>query len=95
LGIALSYLLVNLFYGPFILFGFEFRLPPTDANRMVHSHINIFWAFAVFVCFVVLCETIPSYIKAEIWREAVVVEKRGWRCALTSFVMEVWGETEK
>jgi hypothetical protein len=45
LGIALSYLLVNFFYGPIILFGFEFRLPPTDANRMAHAHINTFWDF--------------------------------------------------
>jgi hypothetical protein len=45
LGIALSYFLINFFYSPLILFGFEFRLPPTNASRMAHAYINTFWDF--------------------------------------------------
>jgi hypothetical protein len=46
LGIALSYFLVYFFYSPLILFGFEFRLPPTNASRKAHAHINTFWDFS-------------------------------------------------
>jgi len=34
LGIALSYFLINFLDSSSFLFGFEFRLPPTNANRM-------------------------------------------------------------
>jgi hypothetical protein len=62
LGIALSYLLVNLFYRSLILFGFELRLPPTNANRMAHARINTFWDFGLADCSAV---TVPPYIKTE------------------------------
>jgi hypothetical protein len=66
LGIALSYLLVNLFYRSIIMFGFELRLPPTNGNRMAHARINTFWDFGLAD---LLCGDYPPYIKAEMLSE--------------------------
>ena len=44
------------------MFGFELRLPPTNANRMAHARINTFGILVWLTCSAV---TMPPYIKTE------------------------------